>query len=72
MKTQTIVLRGEFIRLCDVLKLAGLADSGAGGKLLVAQGGVTVDGRPEARKTAQIRAGQLVQLGEHQIKIIVG
>jgi ribosome-associated protein len=61
VETIRIQLKGEHIRLCDLLKLAGIADSGARGKHLVAEGGVTVDGQPESRKTAKIRAGQIVE-----------
>lgn len=53
-------LRGEFVALCDLLKLTGIADSGGAGKALVAAGEVSVDGQPESRKTAKIRAGQQV------------
>ncbi|TCJ13521.1 RNA-binding S4 domain-containing protein [Parasulfuritortus cantonensis] len=53
-------LNGDHVPLCDLLKLTGIADSGGQGKALVAAGEVTVDGRPEARKTAKIRAGQRV------------
>lgn len=53
-------LRGEFVALCDLLKLTGIADSGGAGKVLVANGEVAVDGQPESRKTAKIRAGQQV------------
>lgn len=54
-------MNGEYVRLCDLLKLAGIAGSGGLGKLLVAQGEVTVDGAPESRKTAKIRTGQIVE-----------
>ncbi len=54
-------LTQEFVHLCDLLRLAGLAASGGQGKHMVAAGEVTVDGRPEARKTAKIRAGQTVE-----------
>ena len=64
LKTLEIQLRGEFVRLCDLLKLGGLAASGGQGKLLVASGKVTVDGQPESRKTARIRAGQVVDCGD--------
>ena len=53
-------LRGEFVALCDLLKLTGIADSGGAGKALAATGEVSVDGRTESRKTAKIRAGQRV------------
>ena len=54
-------LKGEHVRLCDLLKLAGIAESGGQGKHLVANGEVKVDGRPESRKSARIRAGQIVE-----------
>ena len=69
METIQIQLKGEHVRLCDLLKLAGIADSGARGKHLVAEGKVTVDGQPESRKTAKIRAGQMVEC--QGVKILV-
>ncbi len=53
-------LNAEFVELCNLLKLAGVADSGGQGKRMVADGEVTVDGQPESRKSAKIRAGQTV------------
>lgn len=61
MQAVDFELRGEYVELCDLLKLAGIADSGGAGKALVAAGEVTLDGRPESRKTAKIRAGQRVE-----------
>jgi len=60
MEHRDFELNGEHVRLCDLLKLTGVADSGGQGKHLVAAGEVTVDGQPESRKTAKIRAGQIV------------
>lgn len=54
-------LRGDYIELCNLLKLVGIADSGGQGKAMVAEGLVQVDGQPETRKTAKIRAGQVVE-----------
>ncbi len=57
-----------FVELCNLLKLTGIAGSGGQGKLMVANGEVTVDGRPESRKTAKIRAGQVVEcLGQRVV-----
>jgi ribosome-associated protein len=65
MKTNTFELRGEYIELCNLLKLAGIANSGGQGKLMVSDGIVRVDGVVESRRTAKIRAGQVVEcLGE--------
>lgn len=69
MEKREFVLKDEHVRLCDLLKLAGIVDSGGQGKHLVAAGEVTVDGRPESRKTAKIRAGQTVSC--HGISITV-
>jgi ribosome-associated protein len=69
MKNIKIDIRTEFIRLCDLLKLADLAQSGAGGKQLVAQGLVCVDGQAETRKTAKIRAGQIVACNDIHITV---
>ncbi|MFA7400293.1 MAG: RNA-binding S4 domain-containing protein [Sideroxydans sp.] len=63
-------LRGEFVELNQLLKLTGVADSGGAGKALVAEGVVSVDGQVELRKTAKIRAGQLVELGDIEIRVI--
>jgi ribosome-associated protein len=56
-------LNDEHVRVCDLLKLTGIAASGALGKQMVADGLVKVDGQPESRKTAKIRPGQTVECG---------
>jgi len=69
--TQTVdfKLTGDYVELNQLLKLAGLCDSGGAGKLLVAEGRVFVDGQPESRKTAKIRAGQRVRCGDTEVLI---
>jgi ribosome-associated protein len=62
-------LKGEFIELNQLLKLAGVCDSGGAGKHLVASGAVSVDGKQESRKTAKIRAGQVVTVGDLEIRV---
>lgn len=64
-------LSTDFIELCNLLKLVGLADSGGRGKAMVAEGLVTVDGVLETRKTAKIRRGQSILVdNNHQILVI--
>ena len=63
-------LRTEYIELNQLLKLAGVCASGGAGKALVAAGGVAVDGTPESRKTAKIRAGQVVTIGDVSIAVL--
>ena len=61
VQTIQIQLSREYVELCQLLKLAGIAGSGGQGKHIVAAGEVRVDGQPENRKTAKIRAGQKVE-----------
>lgn len=70
MKTIQFSLLGEFVPLCDLLKLTGVAGSGGQGKAMVAGGEVMVDGAPEDRKTAKIRAGQTVECLGTRIEVI--
>lgn len=69
MQQLEFTLNGEFVELNQLLKLVGICDSGGAGKMLVAAGGVSVDGAPELRKTAKIRAGQVVTLGDVRISV---
>ena len=59
----------EFVELNQLLKLVGLVDSGGAGKALVASGTVRVDGAPELRKTCKVRAGQVVRVGDTEIRV---
>ena len=70
MDTIEFKLRGEHVALCDLLKLTGIADSGGQGKLMIANGDVKVDGRPESRKTAKIRANQTVQCLGQTVRVV--
>jgi len=69
MQNLTFDLAGEFVELNQLLKLAGLCDSGGAGKNMVASGVVKVDGKKELRKTAKIRAGQVVLVGDVRISV---
>jgi len=69
MNTILFPLRGDFVALCDLLKLAGIATSGGEGKALVAMGEVKVDGQVESRKTAKIRAGQVVECQGQRVQV---
>jgi len=62
-------LRGEHITLDALLKATGLAPSGGGAKMMVAEGKVQVDGRDELRKTCKIRSGQVVSVAGARIKV---
>lgn len=62
-------LNDEYVELNQLLKLAGLCESGGAGKMIVASGNVKVDGKKELRKTCKIRSGQVVTLGDVRITV---
>jgi ribosome-associated protein len=57
---ETFELTGEYIALCNLLKICGVTDTGGIAKRMVSDGDVEVDGHVELRKTCKIRAGQQV------------
>ena len=60
----------EYIELCNLLKLTGVAGSGGMAKVLIADGQVTVDGEVELRKRCKIRRGQVVECLDETIEVV--
>ena len=65
-----IEITTETIRLGQLLKLANLVDSGADAKLLLAGGEVLVNGEIEIRRGRQLRAGDIVEFDDEQVRIV--
>ncbi len=63
-------LRGDYIELDKLLKALGLVESGGRARALIAAGEVRVDGQVELRKTAKLRAGQVVALTGVRITLL--
>lgn len=55
-------VRDDVIRLGQLLKLAGVADSGAEARALLEDDAVTVDGEPENRRGRQVTRGSVVEV----------
>jgi ribosome-associated protein len=64
-----IPILGETIRLGQLLKLAGVVDSGSDVKALLAHEPVSVNGGPETRRGRQLHRGDVVRVGEHELRI---
>ncbi|MHB1373481.1 MAG: RNA-binding S4 domain-containing protein [Thauera sp.] len=60
-------VRGDYIQLDQLLKAAGLVDSGGAAHAAVEEGRVRVDGKVESRKRAKLRPGQRVRFGSEEI-----
>jgi ribosome-associated protein len=67
-----VPIRDESIRLGQFLKLAGLIDSGADAKAVIAHGGVTVNGETELRRGRQLHVGDVVVHGAAGARVAAG
>lgn len=63
-------IRGETIRLGQLLKLVGAVDAGGDAKALLAREPVTVNGDPEARRGRQLHEGDTVRLGDDEFVLV--
>ena len=64
-----IPIRGEMIRLGELLKLAGVVGTGGEAKLLLASEEVRVNGEPESRRGRQLRVGDEVLVGDETLRV---
>jgi ribosome-associated protein len=64
-----VPIRDDMIRLGQFLKLAGLIDSGADAKSVIADGSVTVNDEVELRRGRQLRRGDTVSVGGRHARV---
>jgi ribosome-associated protein len=64
-----IAIRGEMIRLGQLLKLAGVVDSGAEIKTFLVSQPAIVNGEREMRRGRQLHPGDLVQVGDEELRL---
>ncbi len=66
---ETIQIRGEMIRLGQLLKLADVVDSGSEVKDLLADVPVTVNGEPESRRGRQLHPGDVITVAGRTLQL---
>jgi ribosome-associated protein len=66
-----VPIRGQMIRLGQLLKLADVVDSGAEIKSLLSTEPVWVNGGRETRRGRQLHPGDVVQIGEGELRLTV-
>ncbi|HEV7883827.1 MAG TPA: RNA-binding S4 domain-containing protein [Solirubrobacteraceae bacterium] len=64
-----VPIREQTIRLGQLLKLAGLADSGAEARELVQDGAARVNGQVETRRGRQLRRGDVVDVAGDAVRV---
>ena len=57
---ETIKIRDEFIKLGQALKAAGLVESGVEAKIVIQNGEVLVNGRPELQRGKKLTGGEVI------------
>ena len=62
-------MRGDRIRLGQLLKLSNLAGSGADARDLLLENGVTVNGEIETRRGRQLHRGDVVAIGDEAMRV---
>lgn len=62
-------LRDEYIRLGQLLKATGLADSGVDAKFMIQEGKVFVNGEVCSQRGKKVRAGDLVSFEGQEIQV---
>jgi ribosome-associated protein len=67
-----IAIREDTIRLGQLLKLAGLAESGGHARELVQDGAVQVNGAVETRRGRQLQRGDIVTVDGETVRVSPG
>lgn len=67
--TREVPIRGDTIRLGQLLKLAGIVDSGSEVKALLAREPTLVNGEPETRRGRQLHRGDVVRVGKEELRV---
>lgn len=67
---QEIVIKDEFIKLGQALKLAGLVGSGVEAKILIQDGLVKVNNEVEERRGRKLYPGDVFELEENKVKVV--
>ena len=71
-RARDVPIRDDSIRLGQFLKFAGLIDSGADAKGVIADGLVLVNGAVETRRGRQLRLGDTVAFGDRTARVTAG
>ncbi len=66
-----VTVREAGLRLGQLLKLAGLVETGSEGKALLEAGGVEVDGEVETRRGRQLHHGALVTARDQAVRVLL-
>ena len=67
---ESIKIKDEFIKLGQLLKLAGVCDSGVDAKFVIQDGLVKVNGEVETQRGKKLHDGDVVDFENKQVKVV--
>ena len=67
---ESIKIKDDFIKLGQLLKLAGFCDSGVDAKFVIQDGLVKVNGEVETQRGKKLHNGDIVEFENKQIKVV--
>lgn len=69
---EEVRIRDEFIKLGQLLKLAGMVESGVEAKYVIQDGQVKVNGQTEVQRGKKIIPGDVVEYSGSSVKVVNG
>lgn len=66
---ETVKISDEYIKLGQLLKLAGMVESGVDAKIEIQEGYVKVNGKVELQRGKKIFSGDVVEFDGQQVKV---
>lgn len=66
---QIVKIRDEFIKLGQVIKLAGLVETGVDAKIVIQDGLVKVNGEVDTRRGRKIVPGDMIEYQGNKIQV---
>ena len=66
---EKVIIRDDFIKLGQAMKLAGMVGSGVDGKMLIQDGQVEVNGEVEYQRGKKLHEGDVITFNGESVQI---
>ena len=66
---ETVIIRDDFIKLGQAMKLAGMVGSGVDAKMLIQDGQVEVNGEVEYQRGKKLHEGDVITFNGESVQI---
>ena len=66
---EKVIIRDDFIKLCQAMNLAGMVGSGVDAKMLIQDGQVEVNGEVEYQRGKKLHEGDVITFNGESVQI---